>query len=104
MPNSPAYEWQDRQFNNPYAITVKPIEGREIFPMNITFYGSTMYGGINYDNENPWTEPYYSSLLFYPFYTADGQRLPPAGYINGEPATLPLRMVTGYTDLGNPIR
>jgi hypothetical protein len=104
MPNQPASEWRDYERLNLYAITVQPIENHRYFPMNITFFGTSIYGGINYVNDNQWQSNGFSSLLFYPFYSADGQRVPPAGYINGAPATLPLLLVDGYTDMGNPIR
>ena len=104
MCDKPAHEWRDYERYNPYAITVAPIADHRHFPMNIAFYGSAIYGGINYDNANLWAESNYSSLLFYPFYTADGQTVPPNGYINGDPATLPLNMVGGFTDLGQPLR
>lgn len=101
IPNSPAYLWQDRQLYNPYAITVEPIEGHEIFPMNITFYGSSMYGGINYTGG--WQDTGLHALLFYPFYSADWQLVPPAGFIGGSRATLPYNLVGGFTDQGNTL-
>ena len=100
MPNQPASEWRDYQRLNPYAITVQPIENHRHFPMNIAFYGTSIYGGINYVNENLWLSNGYSSLLFYPYYTADSQVIPPSGYINGLRATLPAMLVGGYTDKG----
>jgi hypothetical protein len=103
MPNQPAYEWKDFERHNLYAITIQPIEGRRSFPMNIAFYGTSIYGGVNYVDTNAWVDHGFSSLLFYPFYTADWQSVPPKGFINGKPSTLPYRLVGGFTDRGDKL-
>jgi len=102
IPNYPAYLWRSNERFNPYAITVQPVENHRHFPMNISFFGTSIYGGINYNGN--WLSNGYSSLLFYPFYSADGQKVPPAGYINGKPATLPIMLIGGFTDRGIKIR
>lgn len=88
---------------NNYAITIQPISGYEIFPMNISFFGTSIYGGINYVNSNLWIDTGYHALLFYPFYSADFQLVPPQGYVNGNLSTLPLNLVGGFTDTGEKI-
>jgi hypothetical protein len=102
MPNQPAYLWKNYERYNPYAITVQPIENHRYFPMNITFFGTSIYGGINYVGD--WLSNGFSSLLFYPFYSADGQSVPPKGFVDGAPATLPAFLVDGITDRGIEIR
>lgn len=107
MPSISAHDWSQAGGQyirlNPYAITVQPIAGRGGFPNNITFYGTSIYGGINYVDTIDWMQ-YRPALLFYPFYTADGQTIPPKGYINGSFGTLPSGMVGGFTELGQPLQ
>lgn len=102
MPSISAQEWGEAggQFvrNNPYSITVKPTSEHPAFPMNITFYGSAVYGGINYINTVKWIEGWHNALVFLPYYTADYQVIPPNGFINGKAGTLPHLMVGGFTD------
>ena len=108
MPSISAHDWSQAggQYvrHNPYAITVQPVKGHRTFPTSVTFYGTSIYGGINYINTVNWIRQAHSALLFYPFYSSDGQRIPPSGFINGQAAGLPAGMVGGYTDTGVPLK
>ena len=104
MPSISANNWSENggQYirENPYAITIDPTSTHRSFPMNITFFGTSIYGGINYIDEHPWNDNGFHSLLFYPFYSADFQIIPPNGYINGNFGILPKNLVGGFTDKG----
>jgi hypothetical protein len=104
-PSISSHDWylndiQKPERKNPYAITVDPTSTHRSFPMNITFFGTSIYGGINYVDEHPWNDNNFYALLFYPFYSADWQKIPPYGYINGEEGMLPYNLVGGFTDQG----
>ncbi len=79
------------------GIQVEPISGYASWPTNITFIGSPIFGGIKYVNTYPWTQTVYPALIFYPYYSADAQPIPPLDYVGG---LLPLNMVIGQTDSG----
>jgi len=108
MPSTSAHDWSEAGGQtirkNPYAITIQPIKDYSIFPMNISFFGTSIYGGINYITTIPWSEKYYPALIFYPFYSADFQIIPPNGFVNGVLGRLPSHMVSGFTDRGTPLK
>lgn len=83
------------------AIIVAPQSGAPTWPSNITFIASPLQGGIYLDQSAAtWSNTANPALLFYPFYTADSQAIPPVGAIS---TTLPATLVGGMTDTGMPL-
>lgn len=67
------------------------------WPQNITFYDTPISGGIKLNGN--WEKRINPALLFYPYYTADGQSIPPVSSQINAPL-LPIGLVSGYTDQG----
>jgi len=83
------------------AIIVAPQSGAPTWPSNITFVASPLEGGVYLDQSAAtWSNSANPALLFYPFYTADSQAIPPVGAIS---TTLPATLVGGMTDTGMPL-
>lgn len=77
------------------GVQVSPQSGHTDFPTNVVFLGSPIAGGVAMNGS--WTGVLNAALLFYPYYTADGQPLPPAG---ANSTTLPPLLIGGFTDTG----
>ena len=77
------------------GVQVSPQTGHTDFPTNVVFLGSPIAGGVKLNGS--WTGVLNAALLFYPYYTADGQPLPPAG---ANSTTLPPLLIGGFTDTG----
>lgn len=78
------------------GVQVSPPQGGfNTFPTNIVFLGSPIGGGVALNGS--WTAALNAALLFYPYYTADSQPVPPIG---ANSTTLPPLLVGGFTDTG----
>ncbi len=78
------------------GVQVSPPQGSlNIFPTNIVFLGTPIGGGVALNGS--WTAALNAALLFYPYYTADSQPLPPIG---ANATTLPPLLIGGFTDTG----
>jgi hypothetical protein len=77
------------------GVQVSPQSGHTDFPTNVAFFGSPIGGGVALNGS--WTGTLNAALLFYPYYTADSQPLPPVG---ANSTTLPPLLVRGFTDTG----
>jgi hypothetical protein len=77
------------------GVQVSPQSGHTDFPTNVVFMGSPIAGGVAMNGS--WTGVLNAALLFYPYYTADGQPLPPVG---ANSTTLPPLLIGGFTDTG----
>jgi hypothetical protein len=80
---------------NGITVEVRPVPGYESYPTNITFLGSPLVGAIKYNSTDQVWSSNYPALIFLPYYTVDGQPLPPTGFGG---STLPAGMVQGMTD------
>lgn len=81
------------------GIQVAPCTGYAAYPQGVTFIGSPIWRGISVSGT--WTAAgngTYPALIFYPYYCADGQYLPPLDYAGNN--TLPNNLVRGVTDNG----
>lgn len=82
------------------AITIDPVGDGSWDPLNIDFFASPLWGGIYLDEAvktYPRVQPYLSALRFWPYYTVDGQQLPPIG---ANSTILPTHLVGGVADDG----
>lgn len=77
------------------GVQVSPQSGHTDFPTNVVFMGSPIGGGVAMNGT--WTGTLNAALLFYPYYTADSQPLPPTG---ANSTTLPPLLIGGFTDTG----
>jgi hypothetical protein len=100
--NNPSHSYGE--IKSKIAIEIKPIQDFDNnmnlyqFPMNITFLATPFYGGIYHNNTIRDRTANKPALIFYPYYSADGQPVPPLDY--SEKRYLPTDMVGGITDDG----
>jgi hypothetical protein len=89
------------------AIEIRPIKDFENnenlyqFPMNVTFLATPFYGGIYHNSIDQMRDANWKqkpALIFYPYYSADRQPVPPLDW-TGE-KYLPLDLIGGITDDG----
>ncbi len=81
--------------SNGIAIKIEPKSTELGSPNNIVFLGTVLIGGVY--NTGTWDNAAESALIFYPYYTADAQIIPPTG---ANSTTLPPSLVQGFTDKG----
>jgi hypothetical protein len=89
-----------------YGIQINPSAGysgtilRSNYPQDVTFHGSPIIGGVHYHGSahggTDWTSTVAPAVIFYPFYTADSQIVPPADADGG--TAMPTAMCGGFTD------
>ena len=107
--SKPSSSWKPGHINK-IAIEVKPIADFENninlfqFPCNVTFVAVPFYGGIWHNDEiraRVWDWEMKPALIFYPYYTADEQTIPPVDYTGNQ--YLPFDLVGGFTDAGESL-
>jgi hypothetical protein len=108
--SKPSHSWKPGHINK-IAIEVKPIAYFDNnynlfqFPCNVTFIAVPFYGGIWHNDEirpRMWDNEMKPALIFYPYYTADEQTVPPIDYTGD--FLLPYDLVDGMTDNGDNLK
>lgn len=83
-----------------YGIQINPSAGNAAYPQDITLHGSPIIGGVHYHGAahggTDWISTVAPAVIFYPFYTADSQIVPPADGDGG--VAMPTAMCGGHTD------
>jgi len=83
-----------------YGIQINPYSGYPAYPQDITLHGSPIIGGVHYlgvaHGGTDWTSTVAPAVIFYPYYTADSQIVPPADADGGD--NMPTAMCGGHTD------
>lgn len=78
------------------GLVVAPQKANAGYPHNVTFSNSPIMGGINYDTTYGTYAGSRPCAIFFPYYTADSQEIPPDQYPSG---TLTID-IGGFTDMG----
>ena len=87
-------------YTSGYGIQINPYSGYPAYPQDITLHGSPIIGGVHYlgvaHGGTDWTSTVAPAVIFYPYYTADSQIVPPADADGGD--NMPTAMCGGHTD------
>jgi len=95
-------------YTSGYGIQINPTSDYPAYPQDITLHGSPIIGGVHYlgvaHGGTDWTSTVAPAVIFYPYYTADSQIVPPqdADIISIPPPNyggdMPTAMCGGHTD------
>jgi len=86
-----------------YGIQINPYSGVPKYPEDVILHGSPIIGGVHYlgaavHGGTDWTGTVAPAVIFYPYYTADSQIVPPLDADGDTDHNIPTAMCGGHTD------